>query len=85
MKKKDMIYMVLAVVIFLVAGYIAYTQLLPQSQSSSNGVEVEKIGKIPASLDGAGMAALQDGTKVQDFNLPVDLTTGLGNKAPFGP
>lgn len=85
MKKKDLIYLVLAVVIFLVAGYIGYTQLVPQrGGAASKVVQVEKIGVIPEELDSAGMTALGDLTKVRDFSTPVDLT-GLGNAAVFGP
>ncbi len=82
MKKKDLFYLLLAVVILLGTGYVGYTQLLPKKASSSV-VEVEKIGVIPSQLDGAGLAALNDPSKVQDFNSPVDLT-GLGNTAVFG-
>lgn len=85
MKQKDIVYMVLAAVILLVAGYIAYTQLVPQKASSSKkAVEVEKVGMIPRELDKDGMARLRDESKVKDYSSPVDLN-GLGNKAIFGP
>ncbi len=83
MKKKDVIYLVLSVVIFLGAGYLAYTQILPQ-KGSSKEVSVEKVGPIPDSLDAAGLSAIGDSAQVQDFNSPVDLTTGLNNAAVFG-
>lgn len=82
MKKKDLVYLLLAVAILLVAGYIGYTQLLP-NKTATNVVEVEIIGPIPDRLDAAGLAALGDPSKAQDFNSPVDLT-GLGNTAVFG-
>jgi len=82
MKKKDLVYLLLAVGILLGAGYLGYTQLLPKKAASSV-VQVEKIGAIPDHLDSAGLAAINDSTKVQDFNSPVDLT-GLGNAAVFG-
>lgn len=85
MKKRDLVYLLLAVTIFLVAGYLAYTQLLPaNSNQSQKAVEVEHVGTIPASLDGPGLSLLKDSSKTQDFNSPEDLK-GLGNKAPFGP
>jgi hypothetical protein len=84
MKKKDVIALLLAVTIFLVAGYIALTQLAPKNESQVKGVEVEVIGVIPASLDDKAKSMLQDGDKVQDFHSPVDFT-GLNNPAPFGP
>ncbi len=82
MKKKDLIYLIVAVTIFLVTGYVGYTQLIPKKASASV-VTVEVVGSIPDHLDEAGLAALSDRTKVQDFNSPVDLT-GLGNAAVFG-
>jgi len=83
MKQKDILYLLLAVVILLVAGYIGYTQLVAR-QAASKTVEVEKIGAVPETLDGAGLAALGDVSKVRDFNSPVDFS-GLDNKAIFGP
>ena len=83
MKQKDIMYLVLAVVILLVAGYVGYTQLVPQ-KPSSKVVEVDKIGPIPASLNAKGLAAINDSSKVRDFSTPVDLS-GLGNQAVFGP
>jgi hypothetical protein len=82
-KQKDMVYLLLAVVILLAAGYIGYTQLAPK-KASSKTVEVEKIGVIPDHLDDNGMKWLTDPEKVVDYSSPVDLT-GLNNPAPFGP
>jgi hypothetical protein len=82
-KQKDIVYLLLAVVILLVAGYVGYTQLVPQ-KASSKTVEVEKVGVIPETLGEDGMKALSDVTKVRDYSSPVDLTN-LNNKAVFGP
>jgi hypothetical protein len=86
MKKKDMLLLVVAAGIFIVAGYIIFTQLAPQGSGGGQkkGVDVEVIGKIPSSMDDSALELIQDQEKVLDFNSPVDLT-GLGNKAPFGP
>jgi hypothetical protein len=84
MKQKDLVYLLLAVVIFLVAGYVGYTQLVPKKTGASSVVQVEKIGLIPAEMDQAGLTALNDPTRVKDYSSPVDLG-GLGNTAPFGP
>ena len=83
MKKKDLVFALLAVIILLVAGYVAYTQLLPKPTSASAGVEVEIIGNITAKLDASGLARLNDRARVNDYNTAVDFS-GLGNKAPFG-
>ncbi len=84
MKKKDLIYLLLAVGILLGAGYIGYTQLMPKKSASSNVVKVDKVGEIPAEMNAEGIAAINDPKQVVDFNSPVDLS-GLNNQAPFGP
>jgi hypothetical protein len=84
MKRKELMYLLVAAVIFVVAGYLIYTQVAPKKQAASAGVEVEKIGVIPDQLDATGLAEISDSSKVVDFNSPVDLT-GLGNAAVFGP
>jgi hypothetical protein len=85
MKRKDMIYLLLAVVIFLVAGYVGYTQLIPHKASATaNGVQVENVGSIPSTLSGSGLTLLGNPTKARDFQPPSDFS-GLGNAAPFGP
>lgn len=92
MKQKDIMYLLLAVIIFLAAGFVGYTQLVPHP-ASSKVVDVETVGAIPgaAGAEGtsrlqardAGLARLQDPAGVQDFGSPEDLS-GLGNTAPFG-
>jgi hypothetical protein len=82
MKQKDIMYIVLAGVIFVGAGFLAYTQLMPH-QSGPKKVEVEVVGVIPDKLSEKAMDRLTDPTTVVDFNLPVDLQ-GLGNAKPFG-
>ncbi len=85
MKKRDLIYLLLAAGILLAAGYLAFTQLAPKRSAASGGaVVVERVGSVPAGLDAAGMSLLRDSTKVRDFESPEDLT-GLGNKTLFGP
>jgi hypothetical protein len=92
MKQKDIMYLLLAVIIFLAAGFVGYTQLVPHA-ASSKVVDVEVVGPLPGVPGGEGTARLQsrdagldrlkDPDGVQDFGSPVDLS-GLGNTAPFG-
>ena len=82
MKQKDMIYMLLAVVILLVAGYVVYTNLVPQDTTSSE-VKVNVVGKIPTEVDPDGIKALNDPAKANDFSSPIEFS-GLNNPAPFG-
>lgn len=83
MKQKDLVYLVLAVVIFLAAGYIGYTQLIPAGSQAKKTVEVEKVGVIPESLDSVGLAALNNEEKSVNYNSAPDFKD-LGNTAPFG-
>ncbi len=83
MKQKDIMYLVLAVIILLVAGYVGYTQLVPQKSQGAKTVTVEKIGQIPGQVDAAGLERISDPAKVVNYNSAVDLS-GLNNKAPFG-
>jgi ABC-type oligopeptide transport system substrate-binding subunit len=83
-KKRDLIYLMMAVTMFLVAGYVGYTQLAPKSNTGNSGEKVYKVGTIPASFDAQAKKVLTDSSKAQDFGGISDYN-GLGNKAPFGP
>lgn len=83
MKPKDLVLLVIAAVIFIVCGYVAYTQLAPKKSGASKSVQVEVIGSIPSQMDATGMSWLNDTSKVQDYDTPISLN-GLGNSAPFG-
>lgn len=84
MKQKDVIALMLAVVIFLVAGYIAYTQLFPKKSGVQQGNKVEIVGEIKADFDSQALSVLNDSTKTHDFAVPFDLSNGLNNQAVFG-
>jgi hypothetical protein len=82
MKPKELMYLLLAAAIFLVAGYVGYTQLVPQKRGPKT-VTVETAGVIEAEFDADILTKVTDPTFAVDYNLPVDLD-GLGNLAPFG-
>lgn len=86
MKKKDIIALVAAAAIFLVAGYLGYTQLAGSGSSASakGTTQVEVIGSIPSSLDATTINMLNDPTQTVDFKPVIDLSTGLGTSTPFG-
>ena len=87
MKRRDIVIMIVAAIIFLVAGYLVYTQIAPKGSATgaaSQGVQVDVVGAIAPDFDSSALATLQDGSKVRNFAVPVDLTTGLGNQAIFG-
>lgn len=85
MKSKDVLALIFAAVIFLVAGYIGYTQILaPKSSGTKTSeLQVEVVGAIPSNLDQSALDQLNDTTKTEDFTPVIDLN-GLGNGAPFG-
>ena len=82
MKKKDLIYLMIAVVILLVAGYVVYANLVPKS-TSDTGVKVDKIGAISGTLNSDTLSGFADKATARDFSSPVEFS-GLGNTAPFG-
>lgn len=84
MKRKDMIYLILAVVILAVTGYIGYGLLVPKS-AQTNQVQVEVITPIQAEFDQSALRALSDDKSARDFTPLVDLSNGLGNPKPFNP
>lgn len=82
MKQKDLVYLLIAVVILLVAGYVMYSNLMPKN-TTDTGVKVDVVGRIPSEMDTPGLAALTDPTKSKDFSSPIEFS-GLNNAAPFG-
>lgn len=84
MKSKDIVALIIAVVIFLVAGYLVSTQVLPQKSAQQEGVKVEVVGEIGEDFDSVALELLANPAKVRDFSVPIDLTSGLDNQAVFG-
>lgn len=84
MKKKDLVYAVIAVTILLIAGFLAYTQLAPKKSAASKVVQYEVVGKISPDFDVAAIAKLSDTATVQDYGVDIDITQGVGNKNIFG-
>jgi hypothetical protein len=82
-KKKDLVFLVIAVCILLVAGYIVYSQLLPKKPgANASTVQVETAGSLPSSIDSNGLSQMTQ-SQMRDFNSPVDYS-GLNNTEPFG-
>ena len=82
MKQKDLVYLVVAVVILLVAGYVVYTNLMPKS-TTDTGVKVDIVGIIPNKMNSEGQTKLTDPAISKDFSSPIEFS-GLNNPAPFG-
>ena len=83
MKTKDITYMLLAAVILVVAGYLAFTQLSPKTKVSKDA-QVEVVGKFSSEMDSAAKDRLTSNVLTQDYAADIDLKTGLQNPAPFG-
>jgi len=82
-KTKEIVYLIAAVAIFGVVGYLIATQLVPQQTSSSKTTIVEVVGPIESSFESATLSTLK-GVDNKDFYSRPDLATGLGNQAVFG-
>jgi hypothetical protein len=82
-KQKDLVMLLVAVVIFLAAGYLGYTQLMPKKTSATKAVQVEVVGKFDSTLNQEALTDLQNQSVAKDYDSPVDLN-GLNNTAPFG-
>lgn len=85
MKRKELIQLVVAVIILVAAGSLIYSQLAPQKSAASSVPTVEKITPINSSFDQNSLTTITDTSKVRDFYQQPDLSSGLGNPAPFGP
>lgn len=85
MKSKDVIYIILAAVIFSVAGVLGFKALGSQSGSQSKQVQVENVTPIPADFDKSALNTVTDPNQARNFTPSMDLSTGLGNTKPFNP
>lgn len=83
MTKKDLLYIVLAAVIFAVAGILGYSQLSPK-QSSSKGVTVEVVEPVSAQFNQNTISILNNSNATRDFAVPPNFDSGLGNQTPIG-
>ena len=83
MKKKDTIYLVIALAIFVVMGVLIYSHFA--GKSGSKGVtQVEVVDPIASTFNQSAISSLNDPTQAINF-LPTVSLDGLGNSAPFGP
>ncbi len=85
MKPKEITQLIVAIVIFAIAGFLIYSQLGPKSGGKDGkGVSVEKVTKIPSGFNDQSLSVIGDSSRVRDFYSPPDLGSGLGNSQPFG-
>lgn len=84
MKKKDIIYIVVAVAVLAIAGLFLYSKSSAGKSAASKTTTVEVVDPISSTFDAKAVAQLQDPTVAQNFAVKIDLS-GLGNTSPFGP
>ncbi len=84
MKTKDMVYLVLAVAILLGAGFLAYTQVIAPKSAKSKVVTAEVVGAISPDFDAAAITMLNNPDKVRDYNVDIDIHSGVNNASIFG-
>lgn len=86
MKTKDIIGAVVAAILLVVVGYLAFSYLVPSSpKSAGKSVQkVEVVGVIRAGLNDENLKSLKDKDKNIDFTVNLDLNSDLGNSSVFG-
>ncbi len=85
MKSKDLLYLSIAIVLFVVTGILAVSQLGIGKSLFSREATVEVVAPISSELNQNVLTALTDGVQTRDFTPPIDLQNGLGNPRPFNP
>lgn len=83
MKQKDIMYLLLAAIIFAVAIMLGMQQL-NAGKPSTKEVTVEVIEPISSQFDEDALRMLTDSSQTRDFTPQIDLNN-LGNPAPFNP
>lgn len=84
MKRKDIVYIVLAAIIFSVTGIVGFNLLAPKGGSAKT-VQVEVVTPIKADFDSTALNVLTDPNTARNFTPNIDFTNGLGNTKPFNP
>ena len=83
-KTKQIVELVIALLVFLIAAYFIYQLLSPKSSSKSSGETVTVVTPLTTTFDSNTLQDLSDNNKSRDFYSPPDLKSGLNNPQPFG-
>lgn len=83
MKTKDIVELIAALVIFLIAAFFIY-HMLGAKSGKSNTATVTQVTPIATDFDSTNLQLLSDPGQTKDFYSPPDLHSGLGNNLPFG-
>ena len=82
MKTKDLLYICVALALFIVVGAVFYSQF---GKKATNVTYVEVVDPVSSELNNDVVKVLIDATKSRDFTPVIDLNNGLGNPKPFNP
>lgn len=85
MKTKDVAYILISIALLTATGILAAKTLLPKQTSLPTVATVEVVTPVTTDFDQKTLADLSDRNFAFDYNIPIDLSTGLGNQKPFGP
>lgn len=80
MKRKDILYLGVALAIIAVAAML----LLNGNKQSSGGPTVEIVPVIEPNYSKAALAEINNESAHRNFAVKVDLSSELGNTQPFG-
>jgi hypothetical protein len=82
-KTKDIVYLVLAAIIFAGIVVLVYGQVKPKQSARQEVVEV--VDPISSEFDDAALSEVTNPARARNFTPPVDFGTGMGNPRPFSP
>lgn len=87
MKRKEVIQVIAAVLIFSVAGVMIYLQLAPKSApgKAKKAAMVEVVSPLNPEFNQEALNKLSDAKTNRDFYSKPDLKNGLNNNQIFGP
>jgi len=87
MKPKEIIQLVVALVIFAIAGVVIYLQVGPKSggQQAQQAPTITVVTMVEPGYNQEALQKITDSSKIRDYYQAPDLKSGLGNTQPFAP
>lgn len=83
MKKKELIQLIVALIIIVIAGFLLFQQFAPKGEPKP--LTYEAITPIEPNYNEEALRALNDSSKAKNFYNAPDLKSGVGNSSPFAP
>ena len=82
-KRKDLYYIIITVIILGAVIVLGYQQIAP-AQGGQQGVSVEVVQPVGDSFNRQAVERMRDEERIKNFIAPLDVTTDTGTPAPFG-